>query len=342
MPLAQQYVYVLVARKYNYTGMETGSSETCVSPWDDLEEAQLRHAVNEESSLIVLYLNVAELLPTCFIVLFLGCWSDATGRRKFLMWLPCLGNAIYALGFIIPTHVYGGEFTAGGAAIVVTSTIIAGLSGNLHGFMSGNACYISDTDSMSRRTLRLAIVECIIGTTFGISNLGLGYWVHKAGFLPALWFVFACSIVPLVLLVFFISEPEGANRDRNPTLQDFKLVRHICGCATLSQRKLWAMFFAFIIYVFVQQGQERTHILYLENYPLCWDSVKMGMFMFVLYFLSGLGSWPGVPLLNKVIGDLPIFFIGIISKVMGSLVLAFAKNSVTVYIGMSLHVNYIL
>ncbi len=334
IPLAQQYVFVLVARKYNYTGMEPGHGDTCVNLYEDPDLAELENQVNEESSLIVMYLNIAELLPTTIVVLFLGCWSDATGRRKFLMWLPCVGNAIYVLGFIIPTYVYGGSFTPGGAAIIVTSTIIGGLSGNIFGFMAGNACYISDTDSQSRRTLRLAIVEFIIGFTFGVSNLGLGFWVETYGFLPSLWFIFFCSLIPLFLILFGLSEPESANQDRNPTLQDLKAVRHICGCSTLSQRKLWAMFFAFVIYVFVQQGQERTHILFLENYPLCWNSIRIGIFMFVLYFVAGLGSWPGVPLLHRFIGDLPIFFIAIISKAVGSVVLAFARNQPSVYIGM--------
>ena len=300
IPLAQQYVYVLVARKYNFTGKEPGVSDTCLSRYEDSQIAELRETVNSESSLIVLYLNIAELLPTCFIVLAMGCWSDATGRRKFLMWLPCLGNAMYALGFLLPSYIYGGTFTSGGAAIIVTSTIMAGLSGNIHGFLSGNACYISDTDTLSRRTLRLAIVEAIVGVTFGGSSLGLGYWIDAYGFIPALWFVFACSLIPFFLIIFGLSEPQNGNRERAPNLEDFKSVSHICGCQTLSQRKLWAMFFAYIIYVFVQQGQERTNVLYLENYPLCWGSINIGIFLFVLYFLSGLGAWPGVPLLHKV------------------------------------------
>lgn len=332
IPLVQQYVYVLVARKYNYTEMEPDASETCVSEVEDRLTAELRHQVNEESSLIVLYLNLAELLPSCIIVLAMGCWSDVTGKRKFLMWLPCLGNAVYVMGFILPSYIYGGEFTSGAAAIVVTSTIMAGLSGNIHGFMAGNACYISDTDSISRRTLRLSIVEAIIGTTFGLSSLYLGFWIRYQGFFQPLWFTFFCSLIPLFLIIFGISEPKEATKEHAPTVDDFRSMRHICGCATLSQRKLWAMFFAYIIYVFVQQGQERTNILYLENYPLCWGPVNIGVWLFVLMFLAGLGSWPGVPLLHKVMGDLPIFIIALISKALGSFVLAFANSSGFVYI----------
>ena len=331
IPLSQQYVYHLVAKKYNYTEYDPGSTESCTTY--DFDMAELRRTVNEESSLIVLYLNIAELLPSAVIVIFLGCYSDMTGKRKFLMWLPCLGNAIYAIGFLLPSYLYGDEYNTGAVIIMVTSTIMCGLSGNIPGFFAGNAAIISDTDSRERRTLRLAIVEFTVGFTYGVSNLGLGFWVQADGFVPSLWFVFAFSMLPLVLIIFFINEPDTSDRIRNPTIQDVKSIRHICGFSTISQRKLWAMFFAFQVYVFVQQGQERTYIPFLEHYPFCWGSVGIGVFLFALYFLSGLGAWPAVPLLHRCgVGDVVIFMIAVISKALGSLLLGFATTDVLVYV----------
>ena len=86
------------------------------------------------------------------------------------------------------------------------------------------------------------------------------------------------------------------------------------------------------MYVFVQQGQERTYIPFLEHFPLCWGSVKIGLFLFALYFLSGLGSWPAVPLMHRCIGDVAIFILAVISKALGSILLAFANSSVIVYL----------
>jgi len=70
-----------------------------------VDVVEMAHRVSEESSLIVVYLTIAELLPAAIVVLILGSWSDATGRRKFLMWLPCVGNALYALGFLLPWYI---------------------------------------------------------------------------------------------------------------------------------------------------------------------------------------------------------------------------------------------
>jgi hypothetical protein len=106
----------------------------------------------------------------------------------------------------------------------------------------------------------------------------------------------------------------------------------VFGCKTFAQKKLWAVFFAFQIYVFVQQGQERTFVLFLQNYPLYWGSIKIGVFLFVLYTLSGFGAWPGVPLLQRFCDDIIIAMIAMVSKLIGSMLLAFAKGDPLVYI----------
>ena len=213
IPLMQQYIYALVAKKYTvgesarsnddetsgYSNMSTGGA-TSQPQYDRM----IADRVNEESSLIILYLNMAELLPSAIVVLLLGFWSDITGKRKFLMWMPCLGNAIYALGFLLPLYICDGNIDSATTKVFfVVASILSGLSGSVPGFLSGNASYISDTDTRGRRTLRLAIVEFSIGMTFGFSNLLNGFWIRAThNYEQPLWFVFGCSVVPFLLIFF--------------------------------------------------------------------------------------------------------------------------------------------
>lgn len=383
IPLVQQYIYYLVAKKYNYSSkmdetlpelimnvtnkhvndsilMPNASSYLHVDDQGHLvppanstlapEEKEtndlisIAHKVNEESSLIVLYLNVAELFPAVFMVLVLGCWSDMTGKRKFLMWLPCLGNAVYALGFLLPIYISGGDIDHPATKVLfVLASLISGLSGSVPGYLSGNASYISDTDSPRRRTLRLAIVEFSIGTTFGLANLINGFWVDLTNhFEQPLWFVVLCSLIPFVVLCFLLREPHGElssqlgqPSEASHVWRDFRGVLHVFGCKTLPQKKLWAVFFAFQVYVFVQQGQERTFVLFLQNFPLYWQPLQTGIFLFILYTLAGLGSWPGIPLLQRIMDDASIAILAMISKLLGSLLLAFAEVDPLVYLGES-------
>lgn len=370
IPLVQQYIYFLVARKYNFTTEESelllkylkeedqlldssasitpSQSELVNSTGSDLlnpsfsqmeERLRLSHRINEESSLIVLYLNIAELLPSAIVVIILGCYSDVSGKRKFMMWLPCIGSAIYALGFLLPLYICSGDIDSPVTkAFFVIACLVSGVSGNVPGFLSGNASYISDTDSPRRRSLRLAIVEMSIGLTFGISSLMNGYWISATShFEQPLWFVFGCSLLPFILIFFFLVEPTGEVSSQLGGHPEFSLrslhcIRHVFGFKTIGQRKLWAIFFAFQIYVFVQQGQERTFVLFLQNHPLHWTSTQIGLFLFILYVLAGFGSWPGVPLLQRIVSDLSIAAIALLSKLIGSLLLAVAQGSFVVYL----------
>ena len=300
---------------------------------------KLSNKVNEESSLVILYLTVAELLPTAIVVLFLGCYSDLTGKRRFMMWLPCIGNALYALGLLLPLYICSGDIDCHATKVLfVLACLISGLCGNVPGYLSGNASYISDTDSPRRRTLRLAIVELSIGLTFGISSLMNGYWIAATShFQQPLWFVVACSLVPFIIIFFFMREPTGEVASQlglTPTsYRSLRGIKHVFGCKTLPQKKLWAIFMAFQVYVFVQQGQERIFVQFFQSHPLSWSPPQIGLFIFVLYVVAGFGSWPGVPLLQKLVSDLSIAAISLLSKLLGSLIMAFAQESFTVYLG---------
>ena len=130
-------------------------------------------------------------------------------------------------------------------------------------------------------------------------------------------------------------EPNGeiSSQLGHPTnMRDFHGIKQIFGCKTYAQKKLWAVFFAFQIYVFVQQGQERTFVLFLQNYPLYWDSIKIGIFLFILYTFSGFGAWPGVPLMLRFCDDNTIAIVALVSKLLGSLFLGFAKTDPLVYV----------
>ena len=88
---------------------------------------------------------------------------------------------------------------------------------------------------------------------------------------------------------------------------------------------------AFEVYVLVQQGQERTLVLFLQTSPLRCGPTEIGLQLFVMYGLAALGSWPGVPLAQRLITDLGIAALAIVSKMLASLMLVAASNGAVVY-----------
>ena len=104
IPLTQLYVYDIYHKKYGLDTMETDANNTSL-PFGDDGPQYLIDKANEEASEFCLYLALAELLPSTIVTFLFGFVSDVTGKRNFLMWLPCLGNALYALCFALPLYI---------------------------------------------------------------------------------------------------------------------------------------------------------------------------------------------------------------------------------------------
>ena len=270
IPVVQQYIFFLVDRKYNFTVQKNGLLDEV--PLDEAIKAlesgegfngvprnklkglqQLSHIVNEESSLIVLYLNIAELLPSAIVVLLLGAHSDSIKKRKFLMWLPCLGNAIYALGFVLPLYLNDGDMdSVTTKAFFIIAALCSGFLGNVPTFLSGNASFISDTDTPTRRTLRLSIVELIIGLTFGIANFVQGFWIKATDhFEQPLWFLCVLSAITFAMIFFLLQEAvetKASDVDRvRPSIVNIKSIKKLFEFNSSQHKKLWFIITAYLI-----------------------------------------------------------------------------------------------
>ena len=216
---------------------------------------------------------------------------------------------------------------------LVIGSILNGASGSYPGFYTGSAIYIAYTDSEERRTLRIAQVECIAGFTYAISNLVYVLWVDATGdYLQPLWFIAVCSAVPFVLMLLALKEPLIGTEGFKDPMKGLKGVKGVTGCTTISQRHVWAIYWAFQIFVFIQQGQDRVYVLFLSEDPFYWDSIQISLFFFIMYMGVGLGSYPGVPILLRFMGETLIVTLAVFCKLLSSIILAFATGDVPVYI----------
>ena len=334
VPLMQLYVYDLYHKKYGLDTMEANANNTGL-PFGDDGPQYLIDKANEEASEFCLYLAIAELLPSTIVTLLFGFLSDVTGRRKFLMYLPCLGVGLFALCFALPLYINEGDIDEPiTTALLVIGCVLDGASGSFATYYGGTAIYVALTDSRERLTLRMAQVDCIVGLTYGISNLVYGFWVEATGdFLQPLWFTISCSAVPFILILLVLKEPLVGRVGLKGPIESLRGVGKVIGCSTVSQRQVWAIYCMFLIYVFILQGQARVYVLFLSEEPFYWDSVQIGVFIFILYVGAGFGAYPGVSILKRVMGDFSIATAAVICKLLTSVILAFAKGDIPVYLG---------
>ena len=328
IPVTQQYLYYIVGKKYS------GKTDngTIVSTSNSSAESQV-----QETTLLVLYLNMAELFPTALMVIVLGLYSDIRGNRRLPIWLACLGNVIYGLGYILPLYISGGDIDHPATKpLLYSATVLYGLSGNLAGFTVGISSYISDTDTVERRSLRLSLSQMYYCLSYAISNYASSHWLQNTEdyTLPLLAFII-CSFLVFLMVFVLLLEPEHSDTLQlrlKTTLDGVAGIKDLFRYDTQRRKIMWCVMIAFISYCFVQQGQERTTVLFLKNEPLSWDDEKIGLFYLVMYLVAGFGVMPGGPLLEKCMGEASAIILAMMSFTAGSLILAFAKTPFLIYL----------
>jgi hypothetical protein len=85
----------------------------------------------------------------------------------------------------------------------------------------------------------MAIVEMIIGLTFGLITFANGFWIqYNNSFEQPLWFVFVISLVAFLILLFALKEPNGeisSQLGQTTTFRDFKGIKNVFGLGTDAQ-----------------------------------------------------------------------------------------------------------
>ena len=329
IPLTQQYLYNMVRKKYVKEEANSGVSIV-------ITNSTVSSKVEKETALLVLYLNMAELFPTAIVVLVMGLYSDVTGRRRLLLWLPCLANVVYGLGYLLPLYISKGDIDHPATKpLLYCSTLFYGLTGNASAFTVGSASYISDTDSVQRRNVRLSLLQIYYCFTYGISNYISSHWLQATDDYSVPFLVFVtCSFLVCVSVFVLLKEPERtgtAEEHLKSALDGIISIRDLFRLDTRQHKIMWCIVVAFISYCFVQQGQERTTVLFLKNAPLTWDDEHIGIYYLVTYLVSGVGAMPGGILLERCMSEASVIILAMFSFSAGSLMLAFARSPFLVY-----------
>lgn len=167
------------------------------------------------------------------LILFIGAWSDRTGRRKPCMLVPIVGEFLTSISLIICTYwFYELPMEAAG----VSEALWPALTGGWFAMFMGLFSYVADITSVESRTLRIGAVNVFVslGVPIGMALSGVLY--VKLGF----YGVFAISTVCYVLSFVYglvcikemprpptIKQEKEAEMSRCASVIDFFSFRHI-------------------------------------------------------------------------------------------------------------------
>lgn len=122
--------------------------------------------------------TVLQSFLPCFVLIFLGAYSDRVGQRKFCMLLPIVGEFLTSIGLIINTYFF---YQLPLEVAAVTEAIFPALTGGWFTMFMGVFSYIADITTDEQRTLRIGVVNLFYSLGVPVGAALSGILVRKIG-----------------------------------------------------------------------------------------------------------------------------------------------------------------
>ncbi|XP_033954354.1 lysosomal proton-coupled steroid conjugate and bile acid symporter SLC46A3 [Pseudochaenichthys georgianus] len=338
-PLVQQYVYRRLWQELTNTTypVSANASRCAENSSAGSNHSSFHEEVQRQASLFSLYTNLFSAVPSLVVTLMLVAYSDR-GGRKITIITPLIGTLLYTLSFLAVSYFELNIY------LIIGSSILSSLFGGLGTFLGGCFAYIADLcEDGSRKTLRMAGVDMMIGLLSGVASISTGYFLKAAGFN---WPFLTSALVQCVVLLYaiFILEETVRKAPTDAILLDgspqrsavkqliYGIYYMFAGASRRSRTLLVLLMLIFTSFSFAYVGGLSLMTLYELNQPLCWTEIMIGygsavsMSVFLTSFLGVyVFTYCGVP-------QLVIILMGILSVESGMVLLAFTKTTFMMYI----------
>lgn len=123
--------------------------------------------------------NVIQTALPVLLILFVGAWSDKTGKRKICILLPIVGEFLTCIGFIINTYFFY-ELPVEAAAL--TESIFPAITGGWFTNFIGVFSYIGDITNTENRTYRVGMVNLCMSLGYPIGSALSGVLLTWVGY----------------------------------------------------------------------------------------------------------------------------------------------------------------
>lgn len=329
-PLIQQYVYRrLWLEITNSTYPVSENTSQCAA--DSSNHTSQQEEVQKAASLFSMYTDLSSMIPSLIVTLLLVSYSDQRGRKITII-MPLIGTLIYTLSFLIVS------FFQLNLYLLIASSFVSALFGGIGTMLGGCFSYVADLcEDGKQKTLRMAVVDMMIGMLAGIASISTGYFLHAAGFN---WPFFTSAIFQIVNLLYaiFILE-ETRVIDRSETLACCQALRNLaCSIYSLfaggSRQRKWVLVLLIVTFSslsFVNTGGLSIVTLYELNEPLCWTEILVGYGSAASTSIF-ITSFVGVFLFSLCLPNIAIVFIGMLSVAVNMLMTGFAKTTLMMFL----------
>ncbi|KAM6179029.1 lysosomal proton-coupled steroid conjugate and bile acid symporter SLC46A3 [Rhynchocyon petersi] len=329
IPLTTQYVY---RRIWEETSNYSIAFDSNVSECEKNKSSPifiLQKEVQRKASLFGLQMDLSGLIPGTVSTFVLLSHSDHYGR-KLPMVLPSVGSLATSVWLCLVAY-FALPFQ-----LLLVSTFIGALCGNSTTFWGACFAYIVDQCTGDKqKTIRIAVVDFLLGLITGLTGLSSGYFIRELGFEWSFVIIAVAIAVNLIYITVFLGTPSTeipsqavsescGEAFKNLFVRTSQLFRSASGHRRVL---LCVLLFTMMAYFFVIVGIAPIFTLYELDSPLCWNEVFIG-YGAALGSVSFVTSFLGIWIFSYWMEDIHIAFIGLFTTMGGMVMAAFSKTTV--------------
>lgn len=332
-PLTTQYLY---RRIWEETSNYSFALDNNISECDKNKSSPIfavQKEVQKKVSLFSLQVEMSGLIPGLMSTFILLSSSDHLGRK-----FPMILSSVGALATSI--WIYLLSYFAFPFQLLIASTFVGAFCGNYTTFYGACFAYIVDQCKDSKqKTIRIAIIDFMLGLITGLTGLSSGYFIRGLGFVWSFLIIAIVLTVNLTYILFFLDDPMKESSSQNVTMscsegfkdlfyRTYMLFKNASGKRRLL---LCLLLLTVVTYFFVVIGISPVFILYELGSPLCWNEIFIG-YGSALSSVTFLSSFLGIWLFSYCMEDIHMAFIGMFTTIAGMATAAFARTTLMMFL----------
>ncbi|CAH2107664.1 unnamed protein product [Euphydryas editha] len=281
---------------------------------------------------------IAASIP-CIMALFVGSWSDRTGRRKIFIITPLVGQFLIGINGLINTYFF---HQLPLEAVVYPEAVLEGLCGSWCIILLTLYSYISDITTNENRTFRMGLIHFSLTVGFPLGTGVSGILLKSVSYYGCYAIVICMHTINLIYNIFILQDPkrspEQIMHDGKGTLQsirmffDFKNVKEtfklVFKKGENNRRAKICLMFIVSSTIFGPMYGEISIMYISTRYRFNWDELKFSIFQSSNAIVHTIGTIFSITVFSKLLKwqDSVLGLLSTFSRIAGSFVYCFAPN----------------
>ncbi|XP_041975985.1 proton-coupled folate transporter-like [Aricia agestis] len=312
------------------------------------KRANFSHEEDEVQKLIAsvqAWKSVVHTSVPTILMLFVGAWSDKTGRRKICLLMPICGELLTCILNMINTYFF---YEVSVEWTTFMEVIFPSLTGGWYTMILGAYSYLGDITSKEARTFRFGVLSLCMSVGFPIGMGASGVLLRYTGYYGVFGLSALIHLFNFVYILFSIRDHRKETLYLKDTSKgrvlgflkdffDFRSLRdttHIVLKKGPNNRRLRMCLILMVVCLTFGPTWGEMSVMYIfTRYRFNWNEIMYSIYSTYALITHAVGTMFSISIFSKRLemDDAVLGIISTFSKMAGSVILAFARTNNEIY-----------